>query len=147
VEIVARTTALLLVLFVLTRVMSKRTLGDLSPFELILLVVLGDIVQQGVTQEDMSVTGAVLAISTFGFWISVLTWITWRFDRARQLIQGVPIVLVRDGRPIDEAFAVERLPIDEVMEAARQNGVEHLDDVQLAVLEANGRISIVKRPG
>jgi uncharacterized membrane protein YcaP (DUF421 family) len=146
-EIVARTTVLLIVLFVLTRVVSKRSLGDLSPFEMLLLVVLGDIVQQGVTQEDMSVTGAALALSTFGFWITLFTWLTWRSDRVRRLVEGVPIVLVRDGNPVDDAFAAERMPLDEVLEAARQRGVEQLADVKLAVLEVNGRISIIPRQG
>lgn len=143
-EIVARASVTFLVLFLLTRGISKRSLGDLSPFEMILLVTLGDIVQQGVTQEDYSVTGSMLAISTFGFWITVLTWITWRSSRGRRIIEGVPLLLVRDGQPIDAALAVERMPLEEVLEAARQNGVEHLADVKLAVLEVNGRISIIK---
>ena len=143
-EIVARASITFLFLFLLTRGLSKRSLGDLSPFEMLLLVTLGDIVQQGVTQEDMSVTGSVLAVTTFAFWISVLTWITWRSDRGRRLIEGVPIVLVRDGQPIDAALAVEKMPLDEVLEAARQNGVDDLADVKFAVLEVNGRISIIK---
>jgi uncharacterized membrane protein YcaP (DUF421 family) len=142
-EIVVRATATFAVLFLLTRLISKRSLGDMSPFEMLLLVSLGDIVQQGITQEDMSLTGSLLAISTFGFWITVLTWITWRSDRGRRIVEGVPIVLVRDGRPIDEALAVERLPLDEVLEAARQQGVADLAEVKLAVLEVNGRISII----
>lgn len=144
-EIVARTTVMLLIVFALTRLLSKRTLGDMSPFEMILLVILGDIIQQGVTQEDMSLTGSLLAVSTIGFWVSLLTWLTWRSDRARQVVEGIPLVLVRDGQPVNDAFTAERMPLDEVLEAARQNGVEHLDDVKLAVLEVNGRISIIPR--
>jgi uncharacterized membrane protein YcaP (DUF421 family) len=142
-EIVIRATVTFALLFLLTRGVSKRSLGDLSPFEMLLLVSVGDIVQQGITQEDMSLTGSLLAISTFGFWITVLTWITWRSDRGRRIIEGVPIVLVRDGTPVDEALAVERMPLDEVLEAARQNGVEDLSSIKLAVLEVNGRISII----
>jgi uncharacterized membrane protein YcaP (DUF421 family) len=142
-EIVVRATVTFGALFLLTRGVSKRSLGDLSPFEMLLLVTLGDIVQQGITQEDMSLTGSLLALSTFGFWITVLTWITWRSDRGRRVIEGVPIVLVRDGTPVDEALAVERMPLDEVLEAARQNGVEDLSAIKLAVLEVNGRISII----
>lgn len=143
-EIVARASITFLVLFLLTRGMSKRTLGDLAPFEMLLLVTIGDIVQQGITQEDFSLTGSVLAISTFGFWITVLGFVTWRFDRGRRLIEGVPIVVVRDGEPIDKALAAERMPLDEVLEAARQAGVEELADIKLAVVEVNGRISIIK---
>jgi uncharacterized membrane protein YcaP (DUF421 family) len=142
-EIVIRASVVFAALFLLTRGVSKRSLGDMSPFEMLLLVTVGDIVQQGITQEDMSITGAVLAVTAFGFWISVLTWVTWRSDRARRLIEGVPVVLVRDGVPVDAALAVEQLPLDEVLEAARQNGVEHLESIKLAVLEVNGRISII----
>ncbi len=144
-EIVARATAIFVVLFLVTRGLSKRSLGDMSPFEMILLVTTGDIVQQGITQEDMSVTGASLAFLTFAFWITVLTWVTWKSDRGRRIIEGVPIVLVRNGEPIDKALAVERMPLDEVLEAARQEGIEDIADIKVAVLEVNGRISIIKR--
>jgi uncharacterized membrane protein YcaP (DUF421 family) len=144
-EIVARATITLLVLFLLTRGLTKRSLSDMSPFEMILLVTIGDVVQQGITQEDMSLTGAVLVISTIGFWVTLLGWLTWRFDKARRIVEGVPLVLVRDGTPVDDALAAERMPLAEVMEAARQEGVDDLDDVRLAVLEVNGRISIIPR--
>lgn len=144
-EIVLRATAVFAFLFLLTRGLSKRTLGDLAPFELLLLVTVGDIVQQGVTQEDMSVTGSILAVSTFAFWASVLVWLTWKSARARKIIDGVPVVLVQDGKPIDANMAAEQMPIEEVEEAARQQGVEHLADVRLAVIEPSGRISIIKR--
>ena len=144
-EIVARATITLFVLFLLTRGLSKRSLSDMSPFEMILLVTIGDVVQQGITQEDMSVTGAVLVISTIGFWVAALGWLTWRFDRARRIVEGVPLVLVREGTPVDDALAAERMPLAEVMEAARQEGIADLDDVRLAVLEVNGRISIIPR--
>lgn len=143
-EIVFRASITFMVMFLITRGLSKRTLGDMSPFEMLLLVTLGDIVQQGVTQEDYSLTGSMLALSTFAFWITVLTWVTWRSDRGRRILEGVPIVLVRDGAPIDKALAIERMPLDEVLEAARQAGVEELADIKVAVLEVNGRISIIK---
>jgi uncharacterized membrane protein YcaP (DUF421 family) len=145
VEIVARASILFLVLFVLMRGLSKRSLGDLSPFEMVLLVVIGDIVQQGITQEDQSITGASLAAATVGFWVAALGWLTWRSDRARRLIEGIPLVLVRDGEPVDAALAAERMPLAEVLEAARQQGVDDLAGVRLAVLEVNGRISIIER--
>lgn len=143
-EIVFRASVTFLLMFLITRGLSKRSLGDMSPFEMLLLVTLGDIVQQGVTQEDYSLTGSALALSTFAFWITVLTWITWKSDRGRRILEGVPIVLVRDGEPVDKALAVERMPLDEVLEAARQEGVEDIADIKVAVLEVNGRISIIK---
>lgn len=143
-EIVVRSAAIFVFLFLLTRGLRRRTLADMAPFELILLVVIGDIVQQAVTQEDMSITGAVLATLTFAGLITVLSFVTWRSRTAARWVEGVPVVIVRDGRPVDEALANERLPIDEVLEAARQDGIQHLDDVKLAVLEPTGRVSFLR---
>jgi uncharacterized membrane protein YcaP (DUF421 family) len=145
VEIVFRASVMFGFVFLLTRGMKKRTLGDLAPFELLFLVVLGDIVQTGVTQEDYSLTGSILAISTFGAWVSFLTWMSWRSDRARRVIEGVPLVLVSDGRPIEQALKLEQMPLEEVLEAARQAGLASLAEVRLAVLEPSGRISIIRR--
>jgi uncharacterized membrane protein YcaP (DUF421 family) len=145
VELVVRGTVMFWILFALTRGMKKRTLGDMAPFELLFLVVVGDLVQTGVTQEDYSLTGSILALSTFGFWVSVLTWLSWRSGRARRIIEGVPLVLVSDGKPVDAALKLEQMPLSEVLEAARQAGLATLEEVRLAVLEPSGRISIIKR--
>lgn len=143
-EIVLRATLTFWVLFLLTRGMKKRALSEMAPFELLLLVTLGDIVQQGITEEDYSLTGSLLAVSTFALWVSFLTWVTWRFDRARRVVEGLPLVLVRDGVPIEAAMALEQMPLAEVEEAARQQGVADLADVRYAILEPSGRISIIK---
>lgn len=142
-EIVARATVIFAFLFLLTRGSKRRTLADLAPFELLLLVTIGDIVQQGVTQEDMSITGAVLAASTFAFWVAVLSYVTWRWPRAAVAVEGAPLVIIQDGTPIEHVLRAERLPLDEVKEAARQNGIDTLDDVRLGVLEPSGRISFI----
>lgn len=143
-EIVARTTIVFVFLFLLTRGLKKRALANMTPFEMLLLVTLGDIVQQGITQEDYSLTGAILAVSTFAFWISVLTYISWRSKRAGRLVGGVPLVIVQDGVPVERALAVERMPIEEVLEAARQQGIDTLAKVRVAVLEPSGRISFIR---
>lgn len=142
-EIIGRATVIFLMLLLLTRGMKRRTLGDLAPFELLLLVTVGDIVQQGITQEDYSLTGALLAISTFAFWITVLTFVTWRWRRVGRIVDGVPLVVVQDGNPIERTMAAERLPLDELLEAARQHGLDSLAKVRLAVLEPSGRISFI----
>src|SRR3546814_13448193 len=110
----------------------------MAPFEMILLVVVGDIVQQGVTQEDFSLTGAVLAASTIAFWVTVLSYASWRWAPEGRAIDGVPLVIVQDGRPVTEAPRVARLPLDEVLEAARQNGITPLDAVRMAGLQPSG---------
>src|SRR3546814_10875805 len=143
-EIVVRATIIFVFLLILTRGLKRRTLADMAPFEMILLVVVGDIVQQGVTQEDFSLTGAVLAASTIAFWVTVLSYASWRWAPVGRAIDGVPLVIVQDGRPVTEALRVERMPLDEVLEAARQNGITSLDEVRLAGLEPSGRVSFIK---
>jgi uncharacterized membrane protein YcaP (DUF421 family) len=145
VEIIDRATVVFVFLFALTRGLKRRTLADMAPFELILLVVVGDVVQQGVTQEDFSLTGAVLAASTVAFWATLLSYVSWRWRPLGRVIDGVPIVIVRDGMPVLEALRVERMPLDEVFEAARQQGIESLEQVRLGVLEPGGRVSFIQR--
>ena len=144
-EIVARATIVFFFMFVLMRGMKRRTISDLSPLEMILMVVLGDIVQSGVTQEDFSLSGVILAVSTFAFWISVLNWITWRSERARIVLEGVPLVVVEDGKPVMATLELEKIPIAEVNEAARQEGIGDLADVRLGILEVSGRFSFIRK--
>ena len=142
-EIVVRASIIFFFLLILTRGMKRRTLADMAPFEMLLLVTLGDIVQQGITQEDFSLTGAILATSTFAFWITLISWVTWRSRRVGRFVDGVPVVLVQDGRPIDAVMAAERMPLDELHESARQKGIDDLAKVRVAVLEPSGRISFI----
>ena len=143
-EVVVRAAAIYAILWILLRAMGKRELSEVTAFELVILVVLGDIIQQGTMQQDYSVSGAFLALAAFGFWITVMTYATWRWTRARRILEGVPIVLVADGKPIEAALAVEHMPLDEVVEAARQQGCDDISKIRLAVLEVSGRISIIQ---
>jgi uncharacterized membrane protein YcaP (DUF421 family) len=146
-EIVIRASVIFFVLLLLTRGLKRRTLADMAPFEMLLLVTLGDIVQQGITQEDFSLTGAILAVATFSFWITVLSWITWRSRRLGRIVDGIPVVIVQDGKPVEPVMKTERMPLDELHEAARQQGIDDLAKVRLAVLEPSGRISFIKDEG
>lgn len=143
-EIVLRATVVFFLLFALTRGLKKRALAEMAPFEMILLVVLGDIVQQGVIQEDFSLTGSALAAGTFAFWVTAMTWSTWRSPRIRRIVDGVPIVVVQDGQPVEAALRLEQMPVDEIMEAARQQGIDDIEKIRLAVLEPSGKISILQ---
>jgi uncharacterized membrane protein YcaP (DUF421 family) len=146
-EIVIRATLVYAIVFVLMRGLKKRALAELSPFEMVMLVTFGDIVQQGVTQEDYSLTGVVLATGTFAFWITVMTWLSWRSDRARRILEGVPLVIVEDGRVVEQTLALEQMPLAELHEAARQQGIADLASVRLAVLEPSGKVSFIRNDG
>jgi uncharacterized membrane protein YcaP (DUF421 family) len=136
--------AYIFVLF-LMRVVGRRELSSMEPSDVILLVVIGDLVQNGVTQSDYSVTGIVLAAGTIGLLATVTAYLTYHWSRIRNVIEGEPVILVQNGETIDRNLRNERLTLDEVMEQARlQQGIESLDQVKWAVLETNGSISVVE---
>ncbi|MFL9840308.1 DUF421 domain-containing protein [Sphingomonas sp. ST-64] len=144
-DIVLRATAMFAFLFVLLRIMGKRELGQMTPFELVMLVVLGDLIQQGITHNDFSLTGAVLAISTFAFWATVLGWVSYRWPRAERLIEGEPRVLIRDGRLIAANMKRDRLTRRELESEMRLAGIASVGDVAWVILEPEGRISFIRR--
>jgi uncharacterized membrane protein YcaP (DUF421 family) len=144
-DIVIRATVMFALLFALLRLMGKRELAQLTPFELVVLVVLGDLIQQGVTHNDFSLTGASLAIMTFAFWAVVLGWVVYRFPRARKWIEGEPRVLIRQGEWIERNMRRDRLTRREVESEMRLAGIAHVREVAWAILEPEGRISFIGR--
>jgi uncharacterized membrane protein YcaP (DUF421 family) len=144
-DIVLRAVVVFCFLLVLTRIIGRRELSSLQPFDLILIIILGDAVQQGLTQDDYSLTGAFLAIGTIAVLQVFVSWIGFRFPRARPVLEGTPIVVVQDGEVIERNLGRERLSVDEVREAARIQGIGHLAQVRWAVLETSGQISFIKK--
>ncbi|MGH2680956.1 MAG: DUF421 domain-containing protein [Actinomycetota bacterium] len=146
-EIVLRSAAVFVFLWFLTRMIGKKELAEISAFELVLLVVIGDLVQQGVTQEDMSVTGAILATGTIALLVVAMSYAGFRWKRADAVVEGVPVVIVSDGRFVAEALRIERLTEDEVLSEAREQGIADLAHVRFAVLEPDGKFSFVRSDG
>jgi uncharacterized membrane protein YcaP (DUF421 family) len=144
-DIVIRAAVIFVFVFLLTRMLGRRELSSLEPFDLILLVVTGDLVQQGVTQNDESITGALLAISTIGVLTVALSYASFRFKRMRPILNGEPIVLVEDGEVIEANLRRQRLTHEEIGAEARLEGISTIKDVRWAILETNGRISFVKK--
>ena len=140
-EIVFRAAFIFVFLWFVTRVTGRTTLGELSTFQLLLYVTMGDLVQQGVTQQDYSVTGSVLAVSVFALLTVLLSWLNTRFKVARPLTHGTPIVIVDKGEPLLANIRAQHMSIDDLMAAARAQGIERFSQIQLAVLEANGQVS------
>jgi uncharacterized membrane protein YcaP (DUF421 family) len=143
-EIVVRTLVMFSFILLLTRAMGKKELSELTAFELILLITIGDLVQQGVTQEDQSLTGAMLVVGTIGILIVGLSYAGYRWKGARPVIEGLPVVVIRDGRPIEEALGLERLTLEELKESARHQGIGDLSRVRIAILEPDGRFSFIQ---
>jgi uncharacterized membrane protein YcaP (DUF421 family) len=142
-ELVLRTLAVYVLLWIVMRGTGKRELAALGPFDLVLIVVIGDVVQQAVTQEDMSITGAVIVLATMAAVVLSVNALTRRFDRARAVIEGQPTTVVRDGQPLDIGLRVERLPLADLLEAARSKGIDDLAKVRYAIVEPNGQFSFI----
>jgi uncharacterized membrane protein YcaP (DUF421 family) len=140
-EIVYRAAFLFVFLWFITRVTGRTTLGELSTFQLLLYVTMGDLVQQGVTQQDYSVTGAVLAVAVFALLTVLLSWLNTRFKPAHPFTHGTPIVVVDKGEPVLANLRAQHMSIDDLMAAARSQGIERFSQIRMGVLEANGRVS------
>ncbi len=144
-DIVTRAVVAFFLVFLITRLIGRRELSSFEPFDLILLVVLGDLIQQGVTQSDMSVTGAVLAAGTFAVMVLAVSYTGFRFPRLRPLLDPQPMIVVQDGEVIASNLRKERMTVDELLAEARLQRIASLDEVRWAVLESNGRVSFVKK--
>jgi len=144
-DLVIRAVVLFFFVFLLTRVVGKRELSSLEPFDLILLIILGDAIQQGLTQDDYSVTGAIIVVTTFAILQVTVSFVGFRFRFLRRMLAGEPIVIVQDGRLIERNLKRERLTPEEVAAEARQHQIESLEDVKWAVLETNGAISFIAK--
>ena len=145
-DLVVRAVVAFAFVYLLTRVIGRRELSSLQPFDLILLVMIGDLVQQGVTQNDFSVTGAILVGGTIGLLTVAVSYLNFRFPRLRPALEGEPVIVVEDGKPIERNLRRNRITIEELAAAARQQQIGSLGDVRWGVLETNGQLSFIVKP-
>jgi uncharacterized membrane protein YcaP (DUF421 family) len=143
-DLVLRAVVVFGFILLLTRVIGKRELGSLQPFDLVLLIVLGDALQQGLTQDDYSLTGAILVVGTIAVLQVSVSWISYRFPRTRPILEGEPLIILQDGELIERNLKRERLTVEEIAEEARSQQIAHLSEVRFAVLETDGTISFIK---
>ncbi len=146
-DIVIRAAVAFLFILLLTRIVGRRELNTLEPFDLILLVTIGDLVQQGVTQNDFSVTGLILAVGTIGVLTVLFSYLPWRFQVLRPVLEGEPVILIQDGNVIEKNLKRNRLTEEEVAAEGRSQQIASFDEVRWAVLETNGKISFIKKSG
>jgi uncharacterized membrane protein YcaP (DUF421 family) len=144
-DIVIRAAIVFVFIWVLMRIIGRRELSSMEPFDLIMLVVIGDLIQQGVTQQDVSVTGALLAATTIGLLTILLAWANYRFPQLRPALEGRPVVLVEDGKAIESNLKRERITLEELAAQARLKEIDSISDVRWAVLETSGAISFIPR--
>ena len=143
-ESVLGATSIYLFLLLLFRLSGKRTLAEVTPFDLILLLIISEATQSALVGSDDSVTNAVLLVATLVGLNVLMSEIKLRFKKTEHVLEGVPQLIVENGRLIEQTMQKERVDVDDVLDAAREaHGLERLDQVKYAVLERNGRISII----
>ena len=145
-DAVLRSLAIYLILLVLFRMIGKRSLSQVTTFDFVILLVVGEATQQALLGEDFSVTHAAIVIGTLLGLERASDYLTWRSPRFRRATESIPVILVADGKPLGDALGKEHLTIEDVTTAARErHGLERLDQIKWAVLETSGGISIVPR--
>jgi uncharacterized membrane protein YcaP (DUF421 family) len=144
-DLVLRTIFVFVIILIVTRAVGRRELSSLEPIDLILLVVMGDLVQQGITQSDNSVTGTTVVIVTMAVLVVGTAWLGFRFKRLRPILEGEPIVVVVDGKVLEKNLRRQRMTVEELGAEARMAQIGSLDEVRYAVLESNGKVSFLTR--
>jgi uncharacterized membrane protein YcaP (DUF421 family) len=146
-QIVVRAAVLYVFVWIVTRAVGRKELSQLSSFDLILLIVMGDLIQQGVTGDDRSVVGAMLAVATMALLVVLVSYLSFRWRRAQPVLEGVPVLILQDGRLLDDVLKIERLTLEDVRGAAREQGIADLQNVKFGVLEPDGKFSFVRKDG
>jgi uncharacterized membrane protein YcaP (DUF421 family) len=144
-DLAIRATFLFGFVYLLTRIIGRRELSSLEPFDLILLIVIGDAIQQGLTQDDYSVTGALIVVGTFAMLQVLVSLLSYKFPPLRPALDGEPIIVVQDGKPIERNMRRERLTLEEVLVEARHQQLTSIEEIEWAVLETSGSISIIPK--
>jgi uncharacterized membrane protein YcaP (DUF421 family) len=134
------------ILLVILRVSGRRTLGQMTTFDFVLLLIIAETTQQALLGEDFSLTNAGLLIVTLIAVDIGLSLLRERWPRLNRIIEGLPLILVEDGRPIKERVDQSRVDEEDILAAARESqGIERMDQIKYAVLERNGGISIIPK--
>ena len=145
-DIVIRAAVMFVFVWIVTRAVGRRELSTLEPIDLILLIVIGDLIQQGVTQNDFSVTGAFLAVGTIAAMTVFFSYASCRFPRLGPIIEGDPVILVEHGEPLMRNLERNRITLEELAAQARLTAqIPHIRDVDWAVLETSGQISFIPK--
>lgn len=142
-DTVARVAVIYLVLFVIFRVLGKRELGALTPFELVTLMIIPEIVSQSLTDHDSSVTNAIVGATTLCLLVFATSLLTHRFPRVNALTESSPKLLVAHGRILEANMNVERMSADELFGEMHRAGVARLEDVEWAILQSDGHVAII----
>lgn len=141
---VIRSVVMFAVLWIVFRIGGRRTLAEITTFDFILLLIIGDATQQALVGNDFSITTAMLVIVTLMLLDLGMGRLAIRSDALRRFIESAPVIVIENGKPLNAVLRREGVDLEEVMEAAREaHGLQTLDDIKYAIVERHGGISIV----
>ncbi|MDQ2702118.1 MAG: DUF421 domain-containing protein [Pseudomonadota bacterium] len=144
-EIVLRASIVYFVLLALLRISGKRTVGQFTPFDLLVLVLLGDAVQGSMIAGDESLPGGLILVVTLLGWNRLLGFVTARSEPVATIVEGKADILARNGRVFHDALKTADLTMEDLKEAMREQDCPSIGEIRLAVLERDGRISVLKK--
>ena len=144
-EHIVRAATIYLFLFVMLRFIGKKHVGEMAPFDLVVLLILSETVQNAMVGDDKSLGGGIISAATLIFLAQAMNYVSWRSKKASRFIEGTPKILVRNGRRIVRMMARERVTMSELSEAMRRQGCSNIAEVRVAMLENDGKISVLKR--
>lgn len=147
-ESVLRAVVIYIFLMVILRLSGKRTFSELTTFDFILLLIISETTQQALLGEDFSITNAIVVIFTLVGLDVALSFIKQRFKSVERLVEGVPLVILENGKPLIERMTRSRIDEEDILAAGRSShGLTRLDQIKYAVLERSGGISIIPKAG
>lgn len=144
---VARGVVIYLLVMVLMRLSGKRAVGQFTPFDLVMLILIGNAVQNGINGGDNSLSGALLMAGTLVALNYATAWLAARSEFLEHIIEGTAVIVARDGKLFHDVLRRELVSKDDFEEALRNNNVRGVEDVELAILETNGKISVIPKRG
>ncbi|MEV4477379.1 YetF domain-containing protein [Nonomuraea sp. NPDC049504] len=147
-DAVLRAACIYIALLVIFRVSGRRTLAQVTTFDFVLLLIISEATQQALLGEDFSITMAVLVILTLVGMDRFADFLGWRFQRVNKVLDGVPVLLIERGRLLEEPMRHHHVDLEQVLQEARSGqGIQRLDDIEYAILERSGKISVIPKQG
>jgi uncharacterized membrane protein YcaP (DUF421 family) len=144
-ELVVRGVVVYLVLFALLRFIGKKHVGELSPFDLVVLLIISETVDGSLIGKDHSLTGGLISAATLVLVVQIVGYLTWRFRSVEKFIEGVPRILIRHGEVKNAALDQERVTMAELIEAIRREGHSSVTNIRFAILETDGSITLAAK--
>lgn len=142
-DFVIRVTVIYLFLLLALRFIGKRELGEMAPMEFLVLMMIPEIVSQALSDDDHSLTGAIIGVGTLLSLVFITSFFSYRFKKVGEIIEGNPTILVRDGTLIRKNADKERVSIEEIYSEMHKNGYERIEDIRWVILEPDGKLAFI----